>query len=665
MTIQFNIQVQDDHLEKISQARKPILAIAELIWNAVDADANRVDVILQNDVLGGLTRIEVSDNGHGIPYDKAEDLFKNLGGSWKKGGELSQEKKRFLHGQEGRGRFRAFSLGRVVDWDVTYDSDSGFKNYKISMLKERLKQGEISEEILGYKVGTIVTVTELEKDFRSLREDNATQELTQIFALYLRQYPDIEIYYDNMRINPQAAEDHTAEYPLPAIEGEEGTPFDLNLEIVEWKMPAERRLFLCDDNSFPLTSIGAGIQAPGFSFTAYLKSTYFAKLMAENRLDFAELDQPSCLAIESAKHAMRDHFRKRTAEKASGLVEKWQEQNVYPYEGQPSSRIEEVERQVFNVVALNVNHYLPAFENSDEKTKKFQMRLLRNAIEHGSTDLSRIISEVLELPSEKRKELVALLDRTTLSHIIGASKIITDRLEFLQGLETLVFDDKLKHDVYERTQLHRILAENAWIFGEHYHLSVDDESLTEVLKSHIEQQKLDIEIDSPVNRLDGRRGIIDLMFSRNTQLAGSEQREHLIVELKRPNVPIKSATVTQIQSYAFAVAADSRFSGTPTKWVFWAISGEMDEFAQRNVNQLNRPKGMLYQSDDPAITIWVKTWSQIINECRSRLRFFSEKLGYAPDRDASLAHLKTTYSKYLADLFATEEALESPVETVS
>jgi hypothetical protein len=35
----FEIQVQDDHLQRVAQVRKPILAIAELIWNAVDADA--------------------------------------------------------------------------------------------------------------------------------------------------------------------------------------------------------------------------------------------------------------------------------------------------------------------------------------------------------------------------------------------------------------------------------------------------------------------------------------------------------------------------------------------------------------------------------------------------------------------------------------------------
>jgi hypothetical protein len=74
----FEIQVQDDHLQRISQVRKPILAVAELIWNALDADADRVDVILHDDKLGGIKSIEVSDNGHGMPYSDAEELFSRL-----------------------------------------------------------------------------------------------------------------------------------------------------------------------------------------------------------------------------------------------------------------------------------------------------------------------------------------------------------------------------------------------------------------------------------------------------------------------------------------------------------------------------------------------------------------------------------------------------------
>lgn len=659
-----HIQVQDDHLQRLAQARKPILALAELVWNAVDADAHKVEVRLETDALEGLSAIEICDNGHGLPFADAEGLFSKLGGSWKQGGHRSQEENRLLHGKEGRGRFRALGLGRVVDWTVSYQNAGALSQFKISMIRDRLRDVDIDGEWApppGATRGVTVRISELDRDFRSLRDASSADEITQIFALYLRQYPKVKIYYDGRLTDPKSVEDHSQEYPLPQIVDDAGDVHACSLEIVEWKMQTDRRLYFCNAEGFPLDETTPGIQAPGFSFSAYLKSSYFARLMAENRLELASMDTATNEAVNAAKSLMREHFRKRASEKTAGLVEEWQREEIYPYEGEPASDIEVAERQVFNVVALNVNHYLPSFSEADEKTKRLQLQLLRHAIQSAPADLARILTEVLELPLEARQELAGLLDKTTLAHIISASKTIADRLEFLQGLETLVFDKNLKHAVHERTQLHRILSENSWMFGEQYHLSVDDQSLTEVLKAHL-SDKMPVEIDEPVLRDDGRRGIVDLMFSRNIQLAGSAEREHLVVELKRPDVKIDTAALTQLESYAFAVAADARFKSVPAKWIFWAISSDLDDYAERRARQSNTPRGITYQSDDPSITIWVKTWSQLINDCRSRLKFFAEQLNYAPDRDSSLEHLKTTYSKYLADLFSEPEATEAAAE---
>ena len=384
------IQVQNDHLERLAHVRKPILAVAELVWNAVDADADEVNVTMQDDALGSFDAIEVSDNGHGMAHSEAEGLFSRLGGSWKKGGKRCREKNRLLHGQEGRGRLRAFGLGRIVDWDVVYSGPQGLRSFRLSMTKDTMRRVEIGDDTLaptGAKRGVTVTVRELDRDFRSLRSESILQELAQIFALYLRQYPEISITFDGTRIDPSTAVDHSASYDLPDISAE-GATFPASVEVVEWAMPTERRLFFCDGAGFPLDSTSPGIQAPGFSFTAYLKSDYFAKMLAENRLEIADMDTATATAISAAKEVMRDHFRQRASEKAAGLVECWRQENIYPYAGEPLTDIERAERQVFNVVALNVNHYLPSFSEADEKTKRLQLRLLRHAIESSPSDLS-------------------------------------------------------------------------------------------------------------------------------------------------------------------------------------------------------------------------------------------------------------------------------------
>lgn len=64
---------------RISPTSRSILALAELIWNAVDADATCIDATLINNDLGGLVAIEVAENG--ICCAQAEDPFSRLGGS--------------------------------------------------------------------------------------------------------------------------------------------------------------------------------------------------------------------------------------------------------------------------------------------------------------------------------------------------------------------------------------------------------------------------------------------------------------------------------------------------------------------------------------------------------------------------------------------------------
>ena len=47
----YTVEVQPDFLERQSRS-KPIQAVAELIWNGLDADASRIDVRLEFGELG-------------------------------------------------------------------------------------------------------------------------------------------------------------------------------------------------------------------------------------------------------------------------------------------------------------------------------------------------------------------------------------------------------------------------------------------------------------------------------------------------------------------------------------------------------------------------------------------------------------------------------------
>jgi hypothetical protein len=69
-------------------------------------------------------------------------------------------------------------------------------------------------------------------------------------------------------------------------------------------------------------------------------------------------------------------------------------------------------------------------------------------------------------------------------------------------------------------------------------------------------------------------------------------------------------------------------------------------FAKEEVSSSDRPYGMLHRKD--GLQIWVRTWSEILNDCRTRLQLFEKELNYNADRDESLAFLQKTYAKILA-----------------
>ena len=363
--------------------------------------------------------------------------------------------------------------------------------------------------------------------------------------------------------------------------------------------------------------------------------------------------------VDEAQQAIKEYFRNRSAEEARTVVEEWKEEKVYPYEGAAATHVEQVERQVFDIVAVNVAHFLPDFSTAPAKNKALHLRLLRHAIEKSPEELQLILSEILKLPKRKQEELAELLRDVSLSAIIGAAKIVADRLKFLTGLEAILFDADMKKRLKERSQLHRLIAQNCWLFGEEYNLSVDDKSLTEVLRKHLKALGKETVLDEPVKHVSKERGIVDLMLSRAIRRHRANDLTHLVVELKAPKVKIGRDEITQLEEYAISVIKDERFRSVNTTWVFYVISDDYGEYAEYRMEKTDgRPDGKIKQAD--SISIWVKTWAQVLDENRARLQFFQERLEYEADKGASLQHLQERYAQFLQGVIVEDSDDETP-----
>lgn len=645
------VEVQRDHIEAITRSKSPILAIAELIWNALDAESDIVEIKLVQNALGGLDEIQIVDFGTGLDHKFAEQNFKRIGGSWKRSEKKTHTKDRKLHGRQGQGRLKAFSIGDKTSWEFTYRNDKNqFLQYVVRGSKDCIEEFEITDpvEVDVKHTGTKVSIYNIQSSFPSLDPDKAIPKLTESFALFLIQYPDIKIHYDGVPIDPTSIQQEKIDLVIEDIEFDDGEKISAELTIIEWKSEQERAIVLCDEDGFPFREIKPAIHAKGFDFTAYIKCAKFRELNNDGRLLIDELDSDVGLIIEPAREKLKEHFKAKETSRSRELVDEWKQRDIYPYKAEPIDVLEQSKRQVFEICAVNLHNSLPDFERSSDKNKRLTLHLLKEALEDNPTALQNIFQSVLELPEEKQEELSELLKKTTLSAIIHASKEVAERLEFLQGLQTLLFDPLTKKTFKERSQLQRILVHNTWLFGETYNLMVDDQSLNNVLLAHINKlgrNDLIGEIEADVEIEGKKRGIVDLMLGQAARRG--EGLEHLVVELKRPSVKVGMDEITQIKQYAFAIMKDKRFDQKKTIWKFFVVSNDISEDAAMESSSDNLPEGCVWAKDGNQI--WVKEWGEIINECRGRIQFFQEKLEYEATNASGIEFLRKTYGKLIPE----------------
>jgi len=475
---EIEVQVENDHIERLTSA-KPLVALCELIWNSYDADAAKVRVEFYEGDLTKLALIRVSDDGDGIAFDQAQGFFQSLGGSWKKKG-MRTGGGRYIHGERGQGRFKAFALGENVTWI----SCAGGGQFSITGHSTNLKKFIVSDLTKATSRGCIVEIAEVLKDFEIRAPDGFADQIRDVFALQLYEDPSFQIIYDGEQVDAREAIRGVIPCDVHAILPD-GREISGKLEIVEWKKKVERKLMLCLPGRFSFHSMAPGIQARGFDFTAYLTADHFQKMADENTEGLVELDPSATALIDAAKSKLREHFRHKEAERSRGKIQEWKDANIYPYEGVITDPIDRNERQVFDVVALNLSDYSPDFDKAPPKQQKLILQLVKAAIETGSSTLPAILEKVIDLPKTKQDELADLLRKTSLTAVINAAKAVTDRLDFLKALQILIFNPKSKKELLERSQLHRIVAQETWIFGERFNLMNDDEDLTAVLRSHL------------------------------------------------------------------------------------------------------------------------------------------------------------------------------------
>ena len=100
-------------------------------------------------------------------------------------------------------------------------------------------------------------------------------------------------------------------------------------------------------------------------------------------------------------------------------------------------------------------------------------------------------------------------------------------------------------------------------------------------------------------------------------------------------------------------------------WDFWLITAELDDNARGEVTQKDRPRGIAYEPELPSqpdtrIRVWVRTWSEIIEEAKRRLSYFQDGLNHDPSLEHALKYLVRQHADVIpTDLVNRVNAVEA------
>ena len=370
---QIFVQAQADHIESLFKA-SPVAAVEELIWNALDADAKEVQVDLITNALGAVTAIRVADDGTGIDILKADRTFGSLGGSWKREAASITPGRRRLHGRHGRGRFKAFALGRHVEWRTTMRAGGELISFILSGDAEKPGVFELEAAAPGPATGTEVYVDNVGSNCDALLGTVETVEtLASKFALYLKSYPAVRIYFNGLPVTPVIVQRSEKEYPIELESGAEA-----KLKVIEWKrrFSGSGRLVWCGKDGFQLHEQSALVRSGGTAFTAYLIADRFVELARENALIMDELNPEVRAYLDAAKAQLKAHFAAENASKAGSMISGWIDDGIYPYDEDDTSE----ERRKFDQLAVATAVKFEDFASLGAGDKKVVFSLIRNIL---------------------------------------------------------------------------------------------------------------------------------------------------------------------------------------------------------------------------------------------------------------------------------------------
>lgn len=600
---------------------EPCHALAELVWNGLDAGATTVQIEIESTDIGGTTSVTILDNGTGININKPDDNFRRFNDSLKKDSFDS-------HGSQGRGRLAFHKICHTATWFTRFDGVDArivVLSSNLSAVDGKTIQQQEQHSLLSeVKSGTCVTLSNFSKNLPT--DSSLISEFSKEFGPHLVLMPEKIITINGIRILPQS---HTK--TSIAIKTNSAV-FDVDL--VQWneKPGAEKSyLYFISNKLKTIHKQYSSLNKKRDYYTSvFVKSPFLERYVKDEE----SLSEPfnSFLTTEDFRVLLRDlnaFLRHSYAEflvsKAQQQIDAFEKAGDFPeYEGLDPAESKWRLSHVKEIVKAVLVREPKLFVGGNKTQRRLIIRLLdRLSVSNENSGIFDVLESVLNLDAAAMTQLASQLKKTKLDNIIQTIELLQHReLAVSQLKEVMNVHYK---DVLETPDLQKIIESNTWLFGPAYEiLGAEEDSFTTTTKNLRSKIKniADVELEDLAAgvEIDGANRQVDLLLIRKKLQLDARGRKFfrcVIVEIKRPGVSLNNKHLQQLDEYASILSHYPEFNSDLTKFELILVGRNISKEAytihsRLKTSQIYGEPGLV--TSDDKIKTYIKTWPTIFDE---------------------------------------------------
>ena len=626
------VQITSAGIKNSLKRYEPLQALGEYVWNGFDANASEVRITINLNPMSGTSSIYVADNGDGIARKDLDLKFKPFFQSEKiydPGIKHSA-----TQGKNGIGRLTFFTFSNFAIWQTVYKKDNENYTYQLSISATALDDYDPeAENLTTENVGTTVKFTEVTTT--EITEDTAMAYLTREFCWFLelnkgRAYA---IYINDKKVD-YSAQIVSSESQSYFYE-QENISFEARFVCWKHKVPDFSKYYYIKSDGVELAKENTTLNNKGdrFYHSVYIQSALFD----EFNLGQLDMEQTSIASFQNKKspayHFVMDKVNEHLREirrpfikkSISGVIERLEIETAFPnYD--PKNLVDQYKKDQIEELISSIYIAQPKLFTSamNKEQKKTFIRLLDLIMDSGEINsLFHILSEILEMDEQERKDLSEILKYAKMSNITKTIKLLKDRYQALGDLKALVYNPDLNAN--EVNHLQEYIENHYWLFGEQYNLvTAAEPNFEEALRrylSYLHKEYEDASIEHP-----DRLKQMDIFMVR--QDVTHNRYNNIVVELKHPNINIGETQLSQVKKYMSVILSTKEFNADNMTWEFYLVGNKFttDRFIEGELESNKNHGEHFLVHKVPRYKIYVMRWSELFADFEMRHSYLNEKL---------------------------------------